>query len=158
MAAIEGHSPAGGCLISLTADERVMLRGKYQIGLNETKLGIVAPPWFIDSYVAVIGQRQADRLLQLGHMVGPDEALAMGMVDAVVDADVRDHAVTMAEPYLKVPAVARHMAKMAVRGPMIDRLKHGRDADMDNFMGLITQDKVQAGLGMYLASLAKPKK
>lgn len=43
---LQGASPAGGCLIALTCDYRVMADNpKYCIGLNETLLGIVAPFW-----------------------------------------------------------------------------------------------------------------
>jgi 3,2-trans-enoyl-CoA isomerase len=45
-AAITGHSPAGGCLLALSCEYRVMLPN-FTIGLNETKLGIVAPSWFM---------------------------------------------------------------------------------------------------------------
>ena len=42
----QGVSPAGGCLINLTCDYRVLADNpKYNIGLNETLLGIVAPFW-----------------------------------------------------------------------------------------------------------------
>jgi 3,2-trans-enoyl-CoA isomerase len=40
------RSPAGGCLLAMSCDYRVMVRNKFTIGLNETKLGIVAPYWF----------------------------------------------------------------------------------------------------------------
>ncbi|CAG2063789.1 unnamed protein product, partial [Timema podura] len=43
VAAINGHSPAGGCLLALSCDYRVMVGPKYTIGLNETQLGIIAP-------------------------------------------------------------------------------------------------------------------
>lgn len=43
---VQGASPAGGCLIALTCDYRIMADNpKYTIGLNETLLGIVAPFW-----------------------------------------------------------------------------------------------------------------
>lgn len=42
----QGSSPAGGCLLSMTCDYRIMADNpRYSIGLNETKLGIVAPFW-----------------------------------------------------------------------------------------------------------------
>ncbi|CAG0902630.1 unnamed protein product [Cyprideis torosa] len=50
---INGQAPAGGCLMSCSTDHRIMLeyendgQGKpNRIGLNETKLGIIAPFWF----------------------------------------------------------------------------------------------------------------
>lgn len=42
---MQGHSPAGGCLFAMSCDYRVMVGPNYTIGLNETKLGIVAPKW-----------------------------------------------------------------------------------------------------------------
>lgn len=43
---LQGASPAGGCLMSLTCDYRVLADNpRYAIGLNETLLGIVAPFW-----------------------------------------------------------------------------------------------------------------
>jgi enoyl-CoA hydratase/carnithine racemase len=41
----QGHSPAGGCLLALSCEYRVMVGPKYTVGLNETQLGIVAPKW-----------------------------------------------------------------------------------------------------------------
>lgn len=45
VASISGHCPAGGCLLALSCDARVMAEGKYTIGLNEAKLGLVPPAW-----------------------------------------------------------------------------------------------------------------
>lgn len=43
---LQGSSPAGGCLMSMTCDYRIMADNpRYSIGLNETQLGIVAPFW-----------------------------------------------------------------------------------------------------------------
>ena len=39
VAAISGHAPAGGCLIALACDYRVLVEGKYGIGLNEAQIG-----------------------------------------------------------------------------------------------------------------------
>ena len=39
VAAISGHAPAGGCLIALACDYRVLVEGKYTIGLNEAQIG-----------------------------------------------------------------------------------------------------------------------
>lgn len=38
--AITGHSPAGGAVMCLMSDYRVMSRGDYLIGLNETRVGV----------------------------------------------------------------------------------------------------------------------
>ncbi|GBP79769.1 Enoyl-CoA delta isomerase 1, mitochondrial [Eumeta japonica] len=74
-AAINGHAPAGGCLIATSCEYRVMLSGKFTIGLNETALGIVPPTWIQDSLRHTIPTRQAEIALTTGKMFTVDEAL-----------------------------------------------------------------------------------
>ena len=38
VAAISGHAPAGGCMLAMACDARVMVDGKYMIGVNEVQL------------------------------------------------------------------------------------------------------------------------
>lgn len=43
---LQGACPAGGCIIALACDCRVLADNpKYHIGLNETLLGITTPFW-----------------------------------------------------------------------------------------------------------------
>ena len=42
-AAITGHSPAGGAVLSLCCDWRVMAEGDFTIGLSEVRIGIPVP-------------------------------------------------------------------------------------------------------------------
>jgi enoyl-CoA hydratase/carnithine racemase len=42
-AAVTGHSPAGGAVLALFCDYRVMARGEYRIGLNEVQVGLTVP-------------------------------------------------------------------------------------------------------------------
>ncbi|CAG02069.1 unnamed protein product [Tetraodon nigroviridis] len=85
IAAINGSSPAGGCLLSLTCDYRIMADNpRYSIGLNETQLGIVAPFWFRDTMMNTVGHRSTEIALQLGQLYSPAEALETGLVDKLV--------------------------------------------------------------------------
>lgn len=160
VAAIEGHCPAGGCLLSLTCDERVMVDNpKFSIGLNETKLGIVAPTWFVDSFRSAIGQRQAERHLQLGSLLSPQDALAIGMVDVIKPKEeVRPTAATLLQQYISIPRGARLTTKKMVRAHYVEPLRKSREKDVQAFLKIIMTEQVQAGLGKYLDSLSKPKK
>lgn len=69
-AAINGASPAGGCLLSISCDHRIMINHpKFTIGLNETKLGLVAPIWFAKCFQDLLGKRKAERYLYLGSLL-----------------------------------------------------------------------------------------
>jgi enoyl-CoA hydratase/carnithine racemase len=84
VAAINGHSPAGGCVMALACDARVMAEGKYIIGLNEVPVGIIVPNSIFKLYAFWIGKANASRSLLEGKLFSPEEALQAGLIDEVV--------------------------------------------------------------------------
>lgn len=86
VAAISGHAPAGGCVLALCCDARVMAEGDYIIGLNEVPVGIVVPDSIFELYSFWLGRGNAYRYLLQGKLLSPQEALAAGLVDEVVPA------------------------------------------------------------------------
>ena len=104
-AAITGHAPAGGAVISLMTDYRVMNRGKYKIGLNETRVGLVIPRLLQDAMVTLVGPRVAEKMIVAGALVPPEEALQIGLVDALEDGfeETIGHALRRCEELLELP-------------------------------------------------------
>ena len=86
-AAVAGHAPAGGCVLALCCDYRVMVRGLAQIGLNETQVGLAAPEGIQQLLRRVVGAHRAERLLVAGALVDSERALAIGLVDELAEAD-----------------------------------------------------------------------
>lgn len=84
VAAISGHSPAGGCVIALACDARVMAEGQYIIGLNEVPVGIIVPNSIFQLYSFWIGKGEAARSLLTGKLFSPEDALKVGLVDELV--------------------------------------------------------------------------
>uniref|UniRef100_H3D0P9 Enoyl-CoA delta isomerase 1, mitochondrial n=1 Tax=Tetraodon nigroviridis TaxID=99883 RepID=H3D0P9_TETNG len=159
IAAINGSSPAGGCLLSLTCDYRIMADNpRYSIGLNETQLGIVAPFWFRDTMMNTVGHRSTEIALQLGQLYSPAEALETGLVDKLVPEDqVLATATQAMAKWLAIPDHARQLTKSMVRKQTVDKLTSNRESDIQNFVSFITKDSIQKSLGMYLAMLRKKK-
>lgn len=87
VAAINGHSPAGGCVIALACDARVMAEGKFIIGLNEVPVGIIVPESIFSLYAFWLGKGHATRSLLEGRLFSPEEALNIGLVDELVNQD-----------------------------------------------------------------------
>lgn len=85
IAAINGHSPAGGCVIALACDYRIMAEGKYIIGLNEVPVGIIVPNSIFSLYSFWLGQAHATRSLLEGKLFSPEQALEIGLVDELVN-------------------------------------------------------------------------
>lgn len=159
VAAINGNSPAGGCVLALSCDHRVMADEKISIGLNETKVGIVAPFWVKDTMLNVIGFRETDRALQQGRMFSPSEAKDIGLVDKVAPMDQlmplsREY---IAE-YLKLPYVPRYLTKQVMREETIKRLTSKLHEDADFTARFLTQEQLQKNMGVYVQALAQKKK
>ncbi|KAK7801967.1 hypothetical protein U0070_005954 [Myodes glareolus] len=159
MSAINGASPAGGCLIALTCDYRIMADNpKYTIGLNETLLGIVAPSWFKDNFVNTIGHRAAERALQLGMLFPPAEALKVGVVDEVVPEDqVFSKTRAVMAQWLAIPDHSRQLTKSMMRKATADNLIKQREADIQYFVSFISRDSIQKSLQVYLEKLKQKR-
>ena len=104
-AAITGHSPAGGAVICLMCDYRVMSSGEYKIGLNETRVGLIIPAVLHNAMARLVGPRIAEHMLIAGSLIDSQEALKIGLVDAREtgnDATI-SHAIQWCEDLLSLP-------------------------------------------------------
>ncbi|KFV39195.1 hypothetical protein N341_08880, partial [Tyto alba] len=105
VAVVNGSSPAGGCLLALSCDYRIMVENpRCVIGLNEAQLGIVAPFWFKDTFVNTVGHRVAERSLQLGSLYPAPEAHKFGLVDELVPEEkLQERAAAIMAQWLALP-------------------------------------------------------
>jgi len=171
VASLEGPAPAGGCMLALACDYRIMAadspktKSKSSIGLNESHLGIVAPPWMCQQYIDILGHRKAEISLLSGILFPPNEALNIGLVDELVDpgdeesslggrSSVDQAAIQKAKEFAAIPAEARAGVKKLTRGPLVKTLTKDREKDVDLFCEFVTSEKVQAAIGQYLQALA----
>jgi enoyl-CoA hydratase/carnithine racemase len=80
LAAISGHAVAGGCILAMTADWRVLARGA-QIGLNEVKVGVPLP-WSVATLLRATSSPGAlSKVALLGRNFEGEEAVAAGLAD-----------------------------------------------------------------------------
>ncbi|XP_063984817.1 enoyl-CoA delta isomerase 1, mitochondrial-like [Diachasmimorpha longicaudata] len=160
VAAINGACPAGGCLLAQSCEYRVIVDGKHTIGLNETRLGIIAPFWFQEGYIRTIGYRRAELALLRGELFLPQQALECGLVDELVSN--KEDALASAEKYIDcyrhIAPSARAMTKKILREPMVQRLVKNRETDTAMFIDEVTKPKTQTNLGLYIESLKKKAK
>jgi enoyl-CoA hydratase/carnithine racemase len=80
-AAVTGHSPAGGAVMALFCDYRVMAEGDFVIGLNEVLVGIPMPLAILQALSRLVGPGKAERLCVEGKLLSSAEALRVGFVD-----------------------------------------------------------------------------
>jgi 3,2-trans-enoyl-CoA isomerase len=120
VAAISGHSPAGGCVMALACDYRVMAEGQYIIGLNEVPVGIIVPNSIFQLYSFWIGKAEAAQSLLTGRLYNPEEALRVGLVDDVVK---NESLLTAAErkikKYMELESNTWSQSKLNIRQELI---------------------------------------
>lgn len=87
IAAINGHALGGGCELAMACDYRFMAAGKALIGLPEAGLGIVPGAGGTQRLPRLVGLAKAKDILLWGKTMGPEEALAIGLVDRVIPAE-----------------------------------------------------------------------
>lgn len=159
VAAIEGHSPAGGCILAMCCDYRIMATGKAKIGLNETQLGFIVPKWVRNIFINTVGHRQAERLLGLGLQLDAMKAKAVGMVDEACEVDeVLPRSKAAIENWLAIPDHTRVGTKRLMRQDTADCIEETKKEDLETFLDMAQTDKVQKALGLYLEALKNKAK
>jgi len=84
IAAIEGPCIGGGVSLAAACDLRIAASGA-SFGVTPARLGLVYPPGDMLRLVRLVGPGATRRLLYTGRIFSSAEALAMGLVDEVVD-------------------------------------------------------------------------
>ncbi|MCL1633202.1 enoyl-CoA hydratase/isomerase family protein [Luteimonas sp. SX5] len=155
VAAIAGHAPAGGCVLALCCDYRIMASGPFRIGLNETQVGLVAPEGIQRLMRRVVGPYRAERLLVAGELVEAERALALGLVDELADVDhVATRARVWLEELLQLPRKPMLTTRALARADLIAAL-HPDMIRLGHFIDAWSEPDTQAGLRALVAKLGK---
>ncbi len=158
--AITGHSPAGGCVIALCADRRVMARSvdaakPYVIGLNEVQVGLVAPEGIQRLMRRAVGAHRAAQLLMQGELVPAEHALQIGLVDELADAeDVVPHAVAWLQKLLALPQRQMQETRAIARAEVVEALAD-QHINLARFVDGWASPDTQAALQAMVARLRK---
>ncbi len=133
IAAVTGHSPAGGCIMAIACDYRVMAEGPFTIGLNEVPVGIMVPPHVFEMYSFWIGKRNAYHNFLEGRLLNPDEAKAQGLVDAVVPMEeVLNWAENKMQQLLRADPQTLYGVKRNLKMPLIKTMSEQTKWDATN--------------------------
>lgn len=155
VAALNGHAPAGGCVLALCCDYRVMASGPYLIGLNETQVGLVAPEGIQRLMRRVVGAHRAERLLVAGEMIDAQRALEIGLVDELAAIeDVPAHAREWLRGLLALPRAPVLATRAIARADVIAALAP-EQIQLDRFVAAWNEPDTQSALRALVARLGK---
>jgi enoyl-CoA hydratase/carnithine racemase len=155
VAAVGGHAVAGGCILALTADYRILKRGGVQIGLNEVKVGVPLP-WSVAVLLrASVPPTALTQVALLGRNFADEEARAVGLADQLADADgFEDFCRARLEEFADKDPDAVAVTKVYLRaGPLAEMRARERDEMrtwLDRWFSESTRERIRqivAGMG-----------
>lgn len=130
--AINGHAIAGGCLLAISGDSRIMSEGKGRIGVPELFVGVPFPVYALEMLRLTMHPRTLEQFVYSGTSALPSEAVEAGLIDRTVAADELDAgALDEALRLAAIAPAAFSRAKRQLRGRASDAVS-GMGADPDS--------------------------
>lgn len=156
VAAITGHAPAGGCVLAMCCDQRILAEGRAKIGLNEVAVGVRVPRPILAVARHVVGRRQAERLCTQARLLDGGEALRIGLVDALVPPErVVPEALAWCEHMLTLPPHTLRRTRALARRELARSLQKVEEESLEQFLDEWSSDESQAALRALVERLRR---
>lgn len=155
--ALNGHTIAGGCMMALAGDYRLMTKGRFYIGLMEIDLGLAAPIGVVAMIAHVLGARVSERLLFSGEKYTPEKALELGLVDEVIEGEIlMERAIERARLLGSKPSTGYRRLKRYSRQAVVERMQSLDEAHLDDLVDQWFAAETQQHVVAAVQRMAKP--
>lgn len=135
VAALNGHTIAGGCMLALPCDYRIMVSGKAKISLNEITFGSSVFAGSVEMLRSLVGERNAERILFTGGMYSASEAQCLGLVDEITDdVHLQEQAEKIAGDFARKDPVAFKSIKQLLRKPIAEKMVAREESSIREFV------------------------
>ena len=138
VAAMTGFAPAGGTVLALTADYRVMAIGqKHTVGMNEFNMSLQIPKMMADIYAHYRGEAGAWADVQGARMYGAEAAAKLGLVDEALPVEeVLPRAEAYCRQLMQVHHPVFHRTKRYLRRGLLAAVDH----EVEQMVDVIAED------------------
>lgn len=151
IAAIAGHCIGGGLEIALGCDFRLASAGKYRLGLAEVNLGLSPGMGGTQRLPRLIPKSKALHMMVTGDPVGPEDALALGLIDRVIPAEqFDDEVMAYARKLASGPTMAQGYIKLSMNHGLETSLTQGLAIERAHQSQLFASEDVAEGLRSFL--------
>nr|WP_299344989.1 enoyl-CoA hydratase/isomerase family protein [Allomuricauda sp.] len=159
IAAVTGHSPAGGCVLAVTCDNRYMAEGdNYVIGLNEVAVNVQISQDLAECYAYWLGKGLAHRYILEGKLLKGQEALSCGLVDELLPLeDVLPRAEKQMQHYLRADEEILRNTKVKLRKSLLDSLESNPKNAMNQAAELWWKPEIRAKMMAYVEHFTNKK-
>ncbi|MSR46382.1 MAG: enoyl-CoA hydratase/isomerase family protein [Planctomycetes bacterium] len=158
VAALNGHAVAGGCLLAMCADWRVLAKGEARVGLTESTLGLPLPQAGLEITRAQLTPAAWAQVVYGGQTHVGEQALSLGLADELAEPDkVIDIALDRLRQWARNPPVALHFNKAAARDPVLLRIRNQHDSLQEAWVDLWFSPPAQQRLAEVREKLQSKK-
>ena len=150
IAAVNGFALGGGCELAMACDIRIA-SNKAKFGQPEVGLGIT--PGFSGTYrlAKLVGQGYAKEMIFTGKAIRADEALRIGLVNAVYEPEeLMDKAIEMAQKMIKNAPLAIKYAKECINESYDLIAEDAIELENTNFGKCFATEDQKEGMAAFL--------
>tara|TARA_Y100001970_G_C14105709_1_gene787984 strand:- start:35 stop:790 length:756 start_codon:yes stop_codon:yes gene_type:complete len=154
--AISGHSPAGGTVLSIMTDYRIMSKGNFLIGLNEVAVGLSMPIGIGRIFQSLLGERVAEKMTLKGELVNPDKAYSIGLIDETVESEeLLAYTENTMNSWFKLPFNKQIQSKLSLRKDNINLMLKSADQERNDFVDAWFSPECRATMKGIIDKLSK---
>ena len=135
VAALNGHTIAGGCMLALACDHRIMVTGRARISLNEISFGASVFAGCMEMLCFWAGRKNATEVLSSGAMYTAEEAKEIGMIEEIAtEKTLKDRAIDVAIRLGSKHPPAFTSIKQQLRKPFLEEMLHRESKSIEEFV------------------------
>jgi enoyl-CoA hydratase len=128
VAAVNGHAIAGGCVIVLACDARLMAQGDGRIGVPELLVGVPFPAAALEVVRFAMPRDRVQSLIYTGRTLPQPDALTAGLIDEVVaPTQLLVRAQEVARQLAMIPPEVYRLTKQSLRAESLERIERVRE-------------------------------
>lgn len=147
VAAVNGHAIAGGCMLALACDHRVMVGGPAKISLNEIRFGSSVLAGATEMLRFWVGSAHATTVLVSGAMYSAEEAKGLGLIeDVAAEDELMDVACTVAAELAAKAQPAFASIKSLLRRRIVEAMRSRERESIEEFVDIWYSDATRAHL------------
>ncbi len=151
VAAVNGHAIAGGCVLAVACDVRLMAGGT--IGLSEMRVGVPFPGVPLEVMRHALGPATR-RFVLSAELLSPVQALAAGLIDRITEPKtLLDEALAEAGRLARISPDVYAFTKRQLQGPARERIDALSPADDDRSTQMWASPVVQEAINGFMGGL-----
>ena len=147
IAALNGHTIAGSCIIALACDYRLMVSGKSKISMNEISFGASFLAGGVEMLKHCVGGKNTEKILYSGEMYSAEEAMELGLINQIsTEQELLRDAEKVAHRFAMKDMAAFGSIKKLLRDPVNDIINEKEKDSIRLFIDIWYSEHTQQNL------------